>query len=281
MQQVEDALKNEEVHQVGSAAAAAATAVSPALSPAPQGTAPVLALICAFCGRNGHSVEHCFKFADSSKKAKEEVQQATSNPQNQCPNRKGKASAAQEASTPVELGEVASIRVSSPPSSLPDAWNADTGATSHMTPHREWFHTYSPCSVPIRVANGQVVFAAGRGTVEFTPVKGTRNLHPVVFFEVLHVPALNQNLLSVLTITSKHGFDVWFQSNNTVDFIKDSVPRFHASVGADRVALLCGTTVVTSGSPSQRSETAGSAQLSYELWHRRFGHICCSGSMEL
>ena len=91
-----------------------------------------------------------------------------------------------------------------------------------MTPHREWFKSYTPCSVPIRVANGQVVFAAGRGTVEFAPVKGARNLRPVVFSEVLHVPALNQNLLSVLTITSKHGFDVWSRSNNSVEFIKDS-----------------------------------------------------------
>ena len=59
---------------------------------------------------------------------------------------------------------------------LADTWNADTGATSH----REWFCTYSPCSVPICIANGQIVFPAGRGTVEFTPVKGARNLHPVV-----------------------------------------------------------------------------------------------------
>ena len=116
-----------------------------------------------------------------------------------------------------------------------------------MTPHREWFRTYSPCSVPIHVANGQVVFAAGRGTVEFAPVKGACKLRPVVFSDVLHVPALNQNLLSVLTITSKHGFDVWIRSDNTMEFIKDSVPRFYASVGADRVTLLCGTTVVASG----------------------------------
>ena len=61
-----------------------------------------------------------------------------------------------------------------------------------------------------------------------------------------------------------------------MEFIKDSVPRFYASVGADRVALPCGTTVVASGSPIQRSETAGSAQLSYELWHCRFGHISLS-----
>ena len=44
-------------------------------------------------------------------------------------------------------------------------------------------------------------------------------------------------------------------------------------MGADRVALLCGTTVVASGTPNRRSEHARTAQSSYELWHRRFGHI--------
>ena len=58
-----------------------------------------------------------------------------------------------------------------------------------MTPNRNWFKSYAPSSVPIRVANGQVIFSAGVGTVEFTPVKDGRNLHPVVFSNVLHVSA--------------------------------------------------------------------------------------------
>ena len=135
-----------------------------------------------------------------------------------------------------------------------------------MTPRREWFKSYSPCNVPIRIANGQVVFAAGRGTVEFTPVKDSHKLCPVLFSNVLHVPALNQNLLSMLTLTCDHAFDIHIHFR-TIEFIKDSIPCFYASVGADRVALLSGSTVVSSqvASPAQ---TAG-----YELWHHRFGHI--------
>src|SRR3984885_11742726 len=138
--------------------------------------APVSSLVWAFCGRPGHTVERCFKFAEPSKKAKEEGQQSASNPKNRRSNRRGKANATQDTPTPTESAGAASIRLSSSPSSLPDAWNADTGATSHMTPRREWFKSYTPCSVPIRVANGQVVFAAGRGTVAFAPVKDSRKL---------------------------------------------------------------------------------------------------------
>ena len=88
----------------------------------------------------------------------------------------------------------------------------------------------------------------------------------VVFSNVLHVPLLNQNLLSVLTLTCEHAFDVQIRFR-TIEFIKDLIPHFYASVGADRVALLSGSTVI-------QPEVASSAQgPSYDLWHCRFGHI--------
>ena len=68
-------------------------------------------------------------------------------------------------------------------------------------------------------------------------------MRPVLFSNVLHIPALNQNLLSVLTLTSKHSFHVIIDSNSMA-FILDRVPRFYAAV-ADRVALLSGSTVVS------------------------------------
>jgi len=264
VQQVEDALKNEEAHRVGVAAAAAAAAAS---SLAPNTAAPVAFAVCTFCGKNGHTVERCFKFEDASKRAKEEVTKDTSyNSKNRRPKRKGRANAAQEKETPMESAGAASVRLSPSPSSLPNAWNADTGATSHMTPRREWFKSYGPSNVAIRVANGQVVYAAGVGTVEFTPVKDGHNLRPVLFSNVLHVPSLNQNLLSVLTLTSKHNFRVVIESN-TMEFILQGLPRFYASVGAERVAFLNGNTV-------PQAEIASPAQdTGYELWHRRFGHI--------
>ena len=32
-------------------------------------------------------------------------------------------------------------------------WCADTGATSHTTPNREWFQSYKPLTVSIHVAD--------------------------------------------------------------------------------------------------------------------------------
>src|SRR6266849_10737275 len=91
-------------------------------------------------------------------------------------------------------------------------------------------------------------------------------MRPVLFSNVLHVPQLNQNLLSVLTLTCIHAFRVIIDSN-TISFIKDNTPCFYASVGEDRVALLSGSTVV-------QFQVASPAQVSdYELWHHRFCHL--------
>jgi hypothetical protein len=50
-------------------------------------------------------------------------------------------------------------------------WNADTGATSHMTPHRHWLRNYAPRHVPIKLADNNIVYSAGVGTVLFNPVE--------------------------------------------------------------------------------------------------------------
>ena len=140
VQQVEDALKNEEAHTTGVAAAAAAAAMPPAAAPTstyshrskkPRPT-------CAFCGRPGHVAKKCFKLEAASKKAKEEVSNDTSKSRSD-----GKANVA-DSTTPMGSAGAASVHSSSSPSSLPDAWNADTGATSHMTPHCRWFKSYAP-----------------------------------------------------------------------------------------------------------------------------------------
>jgi len=49
-------------------------------------------------------------------------------------------------------------------------WNTDTGATSHMTPHRHWIRNYTPYQVPIRLADNRVIYSEGVGTIVFRPL---------------------------------------------------------------------------------------------------------------
>ncbi|KIK29647.1 hypothetical protein PISMIDRAFT_89232, partial [Pisolithus microcarpus 441] len=89
-----------------------------------------------------------------------------------------------------------------------DHWTADTGATSHMTPHCHWLRNYTPKCVPICLADNTIVYSAGIGSVVFHPVIEGKGVRAVKFRCVLHVPDLKSNLLSVLYLTHHSGFVV-------------------------------------------------------------------------
>jgi len=209
---VEDAIKNEELHVSGPSQIATASVA--ANNRFPPSSAASSNLHCTFCGLSGsHVLENCFKFKEASQEAQNKTKVKKRG--------KGKANATKEADPqPTESAGAASTR-SSPSSPVSDPWNADTGATSHMSPRREWFKDYRPSQVLIRVANHEIVRAVGISSVEFLPVKQGLVLRPVVFTNVLHVPTLAENLFSVLTITRKHGFRVMIDSSS-LSFIRSN-----------------------------------------------------------
>src|SRR5258705_12144906 len=91
-------------------------------------------------------------------------------------------------------------------------WLADTGATSHMTPHHHWVQNYSPLCMPIRLADNSVIYSSGVGTVVFNPVIGGKASQPVEFSRVLHVPSLQNNLLSCLYLTKHKNINIHIDS---------------------------------------------------------------------
>jgi len=71
----------------------------------------------------------------------------------------------------------------------------DSGATNHMTPHSSSFSSYTALSRNpyITVANGSTTPVNGHGNIHLQPSFPLRN--------VLHVPKLSNNLLSIQKIT--------------------------------------------------------------------------------
>jgi hypothetical protein len=135
-----------------------------------------------------------------------------------------------------------------------------------MTPRREWFKDYRPCQVLIRVANHEIVRALGIGSVEFQPVKSGLKLRPLVFTKVLHVPALAENLFSILSLTRKHGFRVMIDYD-TLSFLHSNQTVFTASVGEnnDNVALLDGKTLIQANSLPSQSASAAASNVPYDI----------------
>ena len=76
-----------------------------------------------------------------------------------------------------------------------DSWVIDFGATDHMTSKSQLFHTYtlSPSNKKVTVANGSLAIVAGFGDIYITPILILKN--------VLHVPKLSANLVSIQKLT--------------------------------------------------------------------------------
>jgi hypothetical protein len=90
------------------------------------------------------------------------------------------------------------------------AWLLDSGASSHMSSHRNEFIEYRTLDTPINIsiANGSKLSAVGIGSVRIT----LPNKERVRIEEVLFVPQLDRRLLSVPSLVAK-GLDVTFEAN--------------------------------------------------------------------
>ncbi len=83
--------------------------------------------------------------------------------------------------------------------SIPQAiWCMDSGATHHMTPHKDFLEDYEEItSFPLYVANKQQLMALEKGKIAFnTVLKG--EILPATLTEVLYVPGVVRNLFSTL-----------------------------------------------------------------------------------
>ena len=206
--------------------------------------------ICGICKKKGHTEERCFqkdKGTEGAKKAEEKAEAVT--------EFAGKASAVSD-----EEANSTSSNV--------HHWNTDTGATSHMTPHRKWIRNYTPYRVPIRLADNRVVYSEGVGTVVFRPLINGQISRDIEFSRVLYVPALRNNLLAVLYLTRFKGFTVHI-SSQSMEFIRNDTTLFTATINSEGIGYLNGSTIDN----SERVQLASTLPLDLTLWHRRLGHL--------
>ena len=97
-----------------------------------------------------------------------------------------------------------------------NSWVMDSGATDHMTHSPHFFLTYSPCpsSKKIATANGSFITVAGIGDVKLKL--------SLVLKNVLHVPTLSTNLISIQKLTQDSNCNVIFYQDFCVSQDKGS-----------------------------------------------------------
>jgi hypothetical protein len=111
-----------------------------------------------FCGFTGHSQDVCRQYA----RAKDQFLKNRTKGKNKSTNNTNNSSQSQDTASVSQVtefaGNASALSTSSSPTPPNLEWLADTGATSHMTPHRHWVRNYSPMRMPIRLADNRLIY---------------------------------------------------------------------------------------------------------------------------
>lgn len=97
----------------------------------------------------------------------------------------------------------------------------------------------------------------------FRPLINGQLARDVEFARVLHVPALRNNLLSVLYLTKHKGLDVHIFGDH-MDFNRKGTTLFTASINECNVGYLNGSTIDI----SENVHLASTLPLNLSLWHK-------------
>ena len=136
-----------------------------------------------------------------------------------------------------------------------------------FVPIPHWFATYTPHHIPIKLADGAIVYSAGVGSVWFNPIIKGEKASSIKFTRVLHVPDLANNLFSVLFLTRHCGYTITIDKD-TVYFNEGGQTRLAATINDNNAAFLDGSTQVN----LECASLVSTLPVDYSLWHRRLCH---------
>ncbi|TXG59014.1 hypothetical protein EZV62_016843 [Acer yangbiense] len=140
-----------------------------------------------------------------------------------------------------------------------DVWYVDSGCTSHMVKESSLFTSLdSTDRTNVKLANGEIVQATGKGTVSVHTSKGPKLIH-----DVLLVPELDQNLLSVAQLLKK-GYSCSF---------KDKYCTIIDSCGVEVVKVEMHDNSFPLNLDQVNHSALDSKQDDSVLWHKRYGHF--------
>lgn len=201
---------------------------------------------CYHCHKKGHYKRDCRKRQrdEQSSKKGEESPQASN-------NGKGKALTAR----------ILSAEAFS--QSDDQSWCLDTGASRHMTMHREWMDNYKEFKqpVPVRVGNNEIIYGKGSGTIDAISYVGNQRIE-VSLYDVMYVPELSDNLFSA-GVADERGL-TYKAGQGRIDFL-DGNEIILTGVKQSSNLYKLGLKVIESAKIAK-------SERSLEEWHQVLGH---------
>ena len=153
-------------------------------------------------------------------------------------------------------------------SSNENIWLADSGASQHMTSHREWFTEFTPIArgeLAVTVGNNEVVYALGRGNVPVEADVGQDVLRHSLT-NVLYLPGIGRKLFSLGASADKNvnaiigRADIKLMRNGQM--VANGVRVSDGLYRLNIIATNVGQAYIASASAQP-----------LQVWHERFCHV--------
>ncbi|KAM0072744.1 putative RNA-directed DNA polymerase [Helianthus debilis subsp. tardiflorus] len=144
------------------------------------------------------------------------------------------------------------------------SWRPDTGSTHHVTPDLSSFEYSEPYN------GGDNLFVGDGKALPILHIGSSRYYSPNRTFSlnnILHVPTIKQNLLSVQQFC--HDNNVFFEFHSTFFSVKDKFTRTTLLTGPSNDGLYSFCLPRIQDVPKVAFSTA---RASYKTWHQRLGH---------
>lgn len=174
---------------------------------------------------------------------------------------------------------------------LSSSWILDSGASRSMSSNRKWFSHFSSLSspIPIALSDNSTIYGTGVGRV-VVGVKVNGSWQRAILEDVLYVPELHGNLLSVAQLT-RRGNAVHFTNKGCEIYLSDGTllckGLFHSNLYvlpirakpsvAARVAITELPCFPSEGNEASATAVAltarGTSKADAEIWHRRLAHL--------
>ena len=186
--------------------------------------------VCQYCQRTGHTLQNCFKFkADYPTKPKKHGDK-----------------------TPYGTNEKPMALMAGGPqlrTQEDETWIIDSGASWHMTGIKEYIEvsTIEKFETDIEIADGTQLKSECRGTVKLT--LKDKYAPPVELVNVLYVPGLTTNLVSVNAMVSKGA---------TVNFKRGTCTIWHNHMKLEA---------------NSNENSNYCLKATAQIWHKRLGHV--------
>uniref|UniRef100_A0A251UMJ3 Putative ribonuclease H-like domain-containing protein n=1 Tax=Helianthus annuus TaxID=4232 RepID=A0A251UMJ3_HELAN len=187
--------------------------------------------MCQLCRKSGHYASQCFQLASYATAATPSQEQLAQAFHSQCHIN----------------------------STVPD-WTSDTGATTHMLPNNTSLQNSTPTQ-----GNQRVYFGNGQ-SLPITHIGQTKILGNLALNNVLVVPNITKNLLSIGKLTEDNSVDVLF--SHPYFYIQDRQTKKTLARGCREDGLY-----VLRQTHEALVTTSSCPKASFELWHSRLGHV--------